>query len=135
MKPKQKPYSDTRLVRFLDREISKLRGRKSQAAIAAEAGFRQPNMLAMIKSGSSKLPLDRVPGLARALDCDAALLFRFALEQMSTDTTSAAINQIFRAIVTENEAAWLNAIREASNHSDPGLTSKAQNAIRAIFGR
>lgn len=135
MNKKQKPYSDTRLVRFLDREVSKLRGRKSQAAIAAEAGFRQPNMLAMIKSGSSKLSLDRVPGLARALDCDAALLFRLALEQMSTDTTSAAINQIFRAIVTENEAAWLNAIREASNHSDPGLRSKAQNAIRAIFGR
>ncbi|CAG0967774.1 hypothetical protein ANRL2_01402 [Anaerolineae bacterium] len=135
MKLKLKRYSDTRLVRFLDREISKLRGRKSQAAIAAEAGFRQPNMLAMIKSGSSKLPLDRVPGLARALDCDAALLFRLALEQMSTDTTSAAITQIFRAIVTENEAAWLNAIREASDHSDPSLTSKAQNAIRTIFGR
>jgi hypothetical protein len=96
MKPKLKPYSDTRLVRFLGREISKLRGRKSQAAIAAEAGFRHANMLAMIKNGSSKLPLDRVPGLARALDCDAALLFHLALEQMSTDTRSAAINQIFR---------------------------------------
>lgn len=92
-------------------------------------------MLAMIKNGSSKLPLDRVPGLARTLDCDSALLFHLALEQLSTDTTSAAITQIFRAIVTENEAAWLNAIREASDHSDPALTSKAQSAIRTIFGR
>ena len=92
-------------------------------------------MLAMIKNGSAKLPLDRVPGLAKALDCDAAILFRMAVEQLAEDTTSLAIDQIFGAIITDNEAVWLATIREASNNTDPSMTAKAQKAIRAIFGK
>lgn len=130
-----KPYSKTRLAKYLERRIAELRPVKSQIAIAAEAGFRQPNMLAMIKNGSTKLPLDRAPGLARALDCDAAMLFRMALEQLAEDTTSLAIDQIFGAIISANEAAWVTTIREASDNSDPALTAKAQRAVRAIFGR
>jgi hypothetical protein len=131
----KRPYGDTRLVKYLERRISDLRSTKTQTAVAIEAGFRTPNMLAMIKNGSAKLPLDRVPGLARALDCDAAMLFRMAVEQLAEDTTSLAIDQIFGSIITDNEAAWLATIREASNNSDPGMTAKAQKAIRAIFGR
>ncbi|NGO55482.1 XRE family transcriptional regulator [Allomesorhizobium camelthorni] len=131
----QRPYGDTRLVKYLERRISDLRSTKTQTAIATEAGFRTPNMLAMIKNGSAKLPLDRVPGLAKALDCDAAMLFRMAVEQLAEDTTSLAIDQIFGAIITDNESAWLATIREASNNTDPSITAKAQKAIRAIFGR
>jgi hypothetical protein len=130
-----RPYADTRLVKYLERRVSDLRSTKTQIAIASEAGFRAPNMLAMIKGGSTKLPIDRVPGLAKALDCDPAMLFRMAFEQLAQDTTSLAISQIFGAIVTENEAAWLEAIREASNNSDASLTAKAQKGIRAIFGK
>jgi hypothetical protein len=130
-----RPYGDTRLVKYLERRISDLRSTKTQTAVATEAGFRTPNMLAMIKNGSAKLPLDRVPGLARALDCDPAMLFRMAVEQLAEDTTSLAIDQIFGAIITDNEAARLATIREASNNSDPGMTAKAQKAIRAIFGK
>ena len=130
-----RPYANTRLVKYLERRISDLRPIKTQIAIATEAGFRVPNMLAMVKNGSAKLPLDRVPGLARALDCDAALLFRMAVEQLATDSTSLAIDQIFGAVITENEAAWIKAIREASDNTDPSLTARAQKAIRAIFGK
>lgn len=41
------------------------------------------NMLSMLKSGSSKLPLDRVASLARALDCDPAYLLRLTLDRWS----------------------------------------------------
>ena len=129
-----RPYGNTRLAKYLERRISDLRSTKTQTAIASEAGFRWPNMLAMIKNGSTKLPLDRAPALAKALDCDPAMLFRMALEQLAEDTTSLAIDQIFGAIITENEATWLSSIREASNNTDPSLTAKAQKAIRAIFG-
>jgi hypothetical protein len=130
-----KPYFNTRLVKYLERRISDLRPMKTQITIATEAGFRVPNMLAMIKNGSAKLPLDRVPGLARALECDPAMLFRMAVEQLATDTTSLAIDRIFGAVITENETAWVQTIREASNNTDPSLTAKAQKAIRAIFGK
>ena len=130
-----KPFSDTRLPRFLEKRILELRPRKTQLVIAAEAGFISPNMLAMIKSGASKLPLDRVANLARALECDPVMLFILAIEQLDRNTTEQAIRQIFGALVTENEVAWLDEIRRASGHCDPSLTTRGRSAIRGIFGR
>lgn len=130
-----RPYADTRLAKFLTKRILQLKPRKSQREIAAEAGFIQPNMLSMFKNGSSKLPLDRVPGLAKALECDPKHLFLMALDQLGGDTTDLAIRQIFGTLVTQNEVAWLEEIRKASNHTDPGLTAKARAAIRGIFGK
>lgn len=92
-------------------------------------------MLTNIKAGNSKLPLDRVPALAKALECDPALLFMMAVEQLGGDTTELAIRKIFGTLVTENETAWLEEIRKASNYSDPSLTSRARAALRGIFGK
>ncbi|MER9253959.1 XRE family transcriptional regulator [Mesorhizobium sp. M0598] len=130
-----RPYSDTRLAKFVERRILELKPRKTQSLIASEAGFSQHTMLANIKVGSSKLPLDRVPALARALECDPALLFTMAIEQLGGGTTELAIRNIFGTIVTENEAAWLEEIRKASNYSDPNLTSRSRAALRGIFGK
>lgn len=130
-----RPYANTRLAAFLEKRILELRPRKSQIEIANEAGFIQPNMLSMFKNGASKLPLDRVPGLAKALECDPAMLFRLALEQLGADTTSKAIDEIFGTVVTRNEVGWLEEIRDASDHSDPRLTMKGRAAIRGVFGK
>lgn len=67
------PYQDTQLARFMDRRVLELRPVKSQIQIASEAGFTNPNMISMIKSGASKLALDRVPWMARALECDTVI--------------------------------------------------------------
>lgn len=131
----RRPFSDTRLPDFLSKRILELRPRKTQLEIAAEAGFLSPNMLAIIKGGASKLPLDRVTSLAKALECDAVMLFILALEQLDRNTTEQTIRQIFGTLVTENEVAWLEEIRRASDHSNPSLTTRARSAIRGIFGR
>src|SRR5690554_5309731 len=88
---KGRPYANTRLVTFLEKRILELRPKKNQGEIATEAGFIHTNMLAMIKNGSSKLPLDRVPALARALDTDPRHLFKLALEQSGGATSARAI--------------------------------------------
>ena len=62
------PYAASRLTSFIRKRILELRPRKNQVEIAVEAGFVNTNMLLMIKSGKTKLPLDRVPALAKALD-------------------------------------------------------------------
>lgn len=130
-----KPYQNTRLARFLTKRVLELKHRKTQAQIADQAGFSSVNMMSMLKSGASKLPLDRVPSLASALECDPALLFRMALEQLDSPTTASAIDRIFGAVVTENERDWLEALRQASDHSDPRLTTRARNSLNAIFGK
>jgi transcriptional regulator with XRE-family HTH domain len=55
--------------------------KKSQREIAAEVGYDKPNMLSMIKYGDSRVPLDKIPPLAKALEVEVAHLFRLALEQ------------------------------------------------------
>ena len=131
----KKPYQDTRLATFVETRVLELKHKKSQAEIAEEAGFISPNMVTMIKKGATKLPIDRVPAVAKALECDPALLLRLALEQGEGATAATAIFEIIGPPVTRNELVWITEIREASGDTDPRLTSRASAAIRGIFGR
>lgn len=133
--PAPKPHSDTRLVPYLEKRILELRSIRSQAEIASAAGFTSVNMLSLIKSGSTRLPLDRVPALARALDVDPARLLQLALEQWAGSAAARTFDTIFETIVTRNEVGWLEVIREASGNTDPAVTTRARSAIRAIFGK
>lgn len=131
----RKPHADTPMAKYVERRILELKPKKTQVEIAAAAGYTNPNMITMIKQGSSKVALDRVPALARALECDPALLMRLALEQAIGRTAAEAVVEIFGDPVTMNERGWIEALRAASNHTDPRLTSRSQAAIQAIFGR
>jgi len=120
----KKPYEDSRLANYVARRILELKPSKTQSEIAAQAGFVNPNMITMIKQGSNKAALDRIPALARALEVDPAYLMGLALEQAIGRTAAEAVIEIFGDPVTENELGWIKAIREASGHSDPRLTTR-----------
>ena len=70
------PYEDTGLAKYLKLRALELRPKKTLADIAAEACFVDTNAITMLKTGASKVPLDRLPTLAAALDCDPAWLLR-----------------------------------------------------------
>jgi hypothetical protein len=101
--------------------------------MAQQAGFKSSNMITLLKLGSSKLALDRVPGLAKALEVDPALLMRMALEQSVGTTAAAALIECFGSPVSENEQDWLDELRDASDNSDPRLAGRARTALRGIF--
>ncbi|WP_299361982.1 XRE family transcriptional regulator [uncultured Paracoccus sp.] len=130
-----KPFSDTAAARLLRERLRDLRGIKTQAEVAKQAGFRNANFLSILKSGGSKIPLDRVPDLARALDVDQAYLMRMALEQSIGPAAAAAVLATFGTPVSANELGWLEELRDASDHTDPRLTTKSRAAIRGIFGK
>ena len=130
-----KPHAESRLAKFVTKRILELAPRKAQLDIAAEAGFQSLNMMSMVKSGASKLALDRVPALAAALETDPKYLFLITLDQHGLETVKATVEEIFGTLVTKNETAWLTAIREASDHSDPTLTSRGRAAIRGVFNK
>jgi hypothetical protein len=58
---------------------------KSQSEIAAEAGFPKSNIISMIKMGLTKLPLTRIPALAKSIDVDPAELYRMCMEEYMPD--------------------------------------------------
>lgn len=131
----RKPYAETKLAKYLTQRILELKPKKSQAEIAEQSGFVNVNMLTMLKNGSSKVPLDRVPTLAKALEADPAYLLRLALEQAEGNTAATAIFDILGPSVSENERAWIAEIRDASGDTDPRLTQRARVQLRAIFGK
>ncbi|SEP26891.1 hypothetical protein SAMN04490248_1626 [Salinihabitans flavidus] len=131
----KKPHADTGLAKYVERRVLELRPKKSQLQIANEAGYPNPNMITMIKNGTSKLALDRVPSMAKALESDPAYLMRLALEQAVGDLAARAIIEIFGTPITANELGWIEAIRTATDNTDPRITSRSQAAINAIFGR
>ncbi len=122
---RNKPYGGTELAAFITHRITELRPRKSQVEIASEAGYPNPNMLSMLKSGTTKLALDRVVNLAKALETDPARLFQLALLQSGHETTRPVIEDVFGSVVSRNEVSWLEAIREASGNTDPTAYSGA----------
>ena len=129
------PHRDTQLAHYMRHRVKELRGMKSQADIAEEAGFVNANMISILKNGAAKLPLDRVPDMARALECDERRLFMMAIQQHGHESTRGAIERIFGTIVTANEVTWITELRDASDHSDPALTMRARKGLRAIFNR
>jgi hypothetical protein len=130
-----RPHADTRLAKFIEKRVLELRPIKSQIEIATEAGYPNPNMISMIRNGSTMLALDRVPAMSWALDCDPGLLFMLALEQRWGSTTANVIAEIFGTVVSRNEVVWLTALREASRNADPTLTTRHLAALRAMFPR
>jgi hypothetical protein len=49
----KKPHEDTKLAKYIERRVLELRPKKSQLEIANAAGFKNPNMVTMIKLGST----------------------------------------------------------------------------------
>ena len=129
------PYQNSATARLIADRVRDLSHRKTQAEIASEAGFANPNMLSMLKSGKNKVPLDRVPSLAKALEVDPGYLMRLALDQSIGATAAKAITDIFGTPTTENERGWLQELRDASDNTDPRITARSRAALRGIFGK
>lgn len=127
------PYQNTATTKLIADRIRDLSNRKTQAEIASEAGFANANMMTFLKNGRNKVPLDRVPSLAKALEVDPAYLMRLALDQAVGATAAKAIIEIFGTPATENERGWLAELRDASNNTDPRITARSRATLRGIF--
>ena len=54
---------------------------KSQKTIAEEVGFPKANVLTMMKYGTTRIPIHRVPALAKSLGVDPAKFMRMVLNE------------------------------------------------------
>jgi hypothetical protein len=119
---------------FVSQHVESQAGRGiTLTQIAREAGYEKPNMLEMFKCGAAKIPPDRVPSLARALNADAAALFRLAILQYWT-TDEGGLDAILGYPVTEAERHILNRIRALTGHQDPPLTPELDARLAAALG-
>jgi transcriptional regulator with XRE-family HTH domain len=125
------PIPNLTVAEYISRQIET--SGKTQAQIALETGYDRPNLISMIKHGHTKLPVQKVGALARALGVDPAFLLRLVMMEYAPATWN-AINEIQGAIpVTQNERIILNEIRRLSQNADPKLHSLAQQRALKAF--
>jgi len=94
-----------------------------QKDMAEELGLSTPNIITMFKQGKTRVPLERVPGLAKVLGIDPKVLIKMAMLEYCPDLYR-VIEKIFGGIITKNEQVILDEIRKLSQERDPAITSK-----------
>lgn len=130
-----KPVSTSttsKIATYLANQIKALEGIKSQREIALEMGYPKGNIISMFKTGEVKVPLDKIPALAKAINVDPAFLFRLAMEQY-WPAMNEAISAIFGAITTLNQRAILARIAELTGEDDPELTPELDAKLKKAF--
>jgi transcriptional regulator with XRE-family HTH domain len=128
------PYADMPLAQYIYKQVDIQVSRgKNQRQIAQEIGYKKPNMISMFKRGEAKVPLNKIPGLAKALNVDPAYMFRLAIQQYWPDLNK-AVSEIFGRVLTKNEAKMIDVIRHATKGSDPDLTPDQEHRLKAVLG-
>lgn len=96
---------------------------KSQKDIAREAGWQKPNVLSMMKQGITKVPLDKVPALAKACGVDPAHFLQIAMMEYQPAVWEVIIKTIGEPL-SEDEKKLLEEYRsqrDSVEHVDEEL--------------
>lgn len=83
---------------------------KRQNQIAREVGFDKPNMISMIRSGATKLPISKVPAMARAIAVDPMELLVRCLKEYQPENW-AAIEPLLELGLSPDERRLVQALR------------------------
>lgn len=124
----------SKIANYITLQIKALEGTKSQRDIAREMGYEKANIISMFKTGEVKVPLDKIPAMAKALNVDPANLFRLAMQQYWPDMHE-AIEAIFGSITTAEERKVLARIKELAGTEEIELTSDLDSKLRKVFLR
>lgn len=101
------------VARYIDRRIAELADEGiKQVEIAEVAGFKRPNVISMIKHGETKLPLEKIGSMARALRVDPRFLFELTLREYEPGLWEVA-KDVFGAdmFLTGHEQRLVNRLR------------------------
>lgn len=119
-----------RVEDYLTRQIEI--SEKTQKQIANEAGYEKPNVLSMMKKGIIKVPIERAPALARALNVDPAHFLRMVLREYMQDAW-AVMEEHLGGVLSENERRLLELYRAESGDDEIELNAERLEHIRAAL--
>jgi transcriptional regulator with XRE-family HTH domain len=127
------PFAESSVARYLDKQIEALKGTKTQREIAAEIGYEKANMISMFKRGEVRVPLDKIPLLAKALHVDPGHLFRLALEQYWPSLGETIVSVFGRTVTANEEEILIKPWREATKKQDPGSNHQIKEAVERML--
>lgn len=120
------------IARFIEEKVSKSKYNIHDLAIMS--GFTSSGIIHMFMSGDAKVPLDRVPALAGALDCDGGHLFVLALQQyFQPDVFAQVADYMIVDNLSSDEAAWMGAIRRFYGSELPMMTPSIEKKLGQVL--
>jgi transcriptional regulator with XRE-family HTH domain len=105
---------------------------KTQREIAEEAGFPNPNTISMFKTGATRLPLDRVGPLAKALEIDSAYLLRLVMLEYFPETWREVETALKTIVLTANEIELIRAYRRVNGDRDGRVTVVKRDSVLSV---
>ena len=93
---------------------------KKYYQIAAELGYKRHNIITMFKQDKTKLPIQKIGPMARAINISPLKLFEVWMENEYPETFI-SLKKYMGEPITNNERAIINRIREVSRIEDPKL--------------
>ena len=105
---------------------------KSQREIARDAGFERANVISMMKKGDTKVPVERIPALARACGADPACFLEIAMEEYHPEmwqTLRVQFGEVMRPV----EQDLLTIYRLADLKGEIVLDDRAEALLEAVF--
>ena len=89
------------------------RSGKSHFQIAREAGFPKPNVLSMIKTGRTLVPMARIPALAKAMMIDPKILLDGCLAAYHPEIHRIISSLAPSCLISRGELSVIRALRHA----------------------
>jgi hypothetical protein len=116
------------VAKYLEQQIA-MCGR-SQKDIASDIGYANPNVITMFKTGATKVPLQKVPALAKALGVDPKFMMRLVLAEYMPETYEALESTLGEgSFVSDDELALVRFIRSATKNAPIDLSIAENKTI------
>ncbi|WP_299230828.1 hypothetical protein [uncultured Halomonas sp.] len=103
----------------------------SNAKLALACGYENFNVIAMMRKGRTKFPLEKIGLIANALQLDPVWLLRVAMSEYSPGKLT-AIESIVGPLVTKNELQLLERWRQATHGEDPELSEPVKRGMLEV---
>jgi transcriptional regulator with XRE-family HTH domain len=105
---------------------------KTQREIARDAGFAHPNMLSMIKTGESKVPISRIPALAAALGTDVRAFIEIAMHEYHPEIWH-TLREHYAPLLSEPEEKLVELYQLAALGVDISWSGELEDTLHGVF--
>lgn len=118
------PVKDVLKIRMKDLSIK-------NTVLQQALGYPMPNVIAMMKTGSMRLPSNKVPAAAELLQVDAKFLLAKVIAENDPELWDVISSLLGDQLITANEMALINLVRQKLDGHDVSL-AKSPDFIQAI---
>ena len=126
------PDRMSELSRLVTARLEDIAFQKSQREVADDVGFANRNMLSLIKTGQTKLSLDRVPAMAKSLGLSLETVMLPALRQYYTEEVVSLLRETFGSTETPTEHEILSIARKNMNTAEK-LSYETKHSLAEVF--